>query len=289
MGPLWCPYIKWKPYEFAYGLVESAHILQLLMDEWLGEAGLYKVPVLPQLLSEYEFIQSKSIGRIQLALCEVVDDILITGAQHIIERFCDTLSILFKFCPTHVDQEVIFNNIRIKRSCAGKIIYGMDEYFHPIQLLNITPHRRKEPIFNFTNYWWTTFLCLIRFLNLLGNGVLLQACLVDSILQQLLSKLTDSSLNTTNKMLEEFKQLTASTSMVHPSNRSNPCYLAFSDPSQGKSSYGQTGCISTIYSTAGRTFRSLNFQGCKKSLVAFSSIGLISLSRHLFSPPVDDC
>lgn len=74
-------------------------------------------------------------------------------------------------------------------------------------------------------------------------------------------------------MLAEIKQLTPSATMFQPSDLSDPCYLAFSNAIQGKSSYGQTVYISGIYLSGGSKFQALYCQSSKQILVAFSYNG----------------
>lgn len=61
--------------------------------------------------------------------------------------------------------------------------------------------------------------------------------------------------------------------MLQPEELTDPSYLAFSDASQGKCRYGQTGYISGLYLPWGRIFHALDWQSCKQSRVEFSSIG----------------
>lgn len=77
----------WKLKKYAYVIVESGRIWQLVIYDWLYDIGIHQVSGLPQL-----FVQRNRSGRIQLALCKVADDILVTGSRKTIERFCDAIS-----------------------------------------------------------------------------------------------------------------------------------------------------------------------------------------------------
>lgn len=75
-------------------------------------------------------------------------------------------------------------------------------------------------------------------------------------------------------MLAELKQLRAESLLLAPDTLEDPSYLAYSDASQGSSSYGQTGYISGLYLSGGRNiFHVLDWHSSKQSRVVFSSIG----------------
>lgn len=56
------PYVVGKLKKYAYCLVESGRIWQLLIDGWLSKVGIYQVPGLPHI-----FVQCNSCRRIQIA------------------------------------------------------------------------------------------------------------------------------------------------------------------------------------------------------------------------------
>lgn len=60
------------------------------------------------------------------------------------ERFCDNLSEHFKVGRIHIEQEVIFRGIHIKRNSSSDFTYNMEEYFNSIRQIDIPPYRRKE-------------------------------------------------------------------------------------------------------------------------------------------------
>lgn len=215
--------------------MESGKICQFVIDGWLCEVFIYQVPGLPQL-----FVYQNSLSFIQLALCKVVDDILVTGSRQVIERFFNALSKRFKVGRVHIDPEVILNGIRIKRNSSSDRNYDLEEYFNSIHQIDIPPHRRKKHNYACIEAESLEFLSLTGSLNWRGHGVLSQASFAVSFLQKLLSNLTVSSLITPNKMLQEIKKLMPSATMPELSDFSDPCYLVFSDAIQGMSSYGQT-------------------------------------------------
>ena len=97
----------------------------------------------------------------------------------------------------------------------------------------------------------SSFLGLTGSLNHLGHGVLPLASFAASHLQQMVGRLTVSSLVTANKALAEIKALDPSIVYKCPKELDLPSYLAFPDASQGRGAYGQTDYISGVYIPAG--------------------------------------
>lgn len=262
------PYVVWKLKKYAYGISESGRIWQLVVDGWLHSQKFEEIPGLPQL-----FILRDEKGRISMALCKVVDDILVVGSYDNITRFYESISARFTVGRYHRDQEVIFNGLRIRKTKAGHVIYDMISYFNEIRSIEIPRFRRKDPTSKCTEDERTQFLSLTGSLNWLGHGVLPQASFAASYLQQMTGNLIVGTLVTANKVLQEIKQLKPEATMLSPTKTGDETYLAFSDASQGKSCYGQTGYVSGIFLPAGGVFHALDWQSCKQSRVAFSSIG----------------
>ncbi len=115
-----------------------------------------------------------------------------------------------------------------------------------ISPLSLSKERRKEPNDAATKDELTLFLGLTGKANFLGHGCLPVASFVASHLQQLTGNLSVEDLKTANKACGEVRQL--SPKILYRAVRlSSPTrYIAFSDASQGKQSYGQTGYISGI-------------------------------------------
>ena len=83
----------------------------------------------------------------------------------------------------------------------------MAEYFSSFRHLDITRPRRKDQISEATLAEQKDYLSLTGSLNWLGHGVISQAALVASHLQQSIRHLTVAHLCTANKCLPELRKL----------------------------------------------------------------------------------
>lgn len=211
-----------------YILCESGRIWQLVIDGWLKSQDLEEVPGLPQI-----FIRLVD-GIIVLALCKVVDDILIVGSAEHIHEFYTALSEKFTVGRMHMDQTVIFNGLRIARESNVDVVYDMEEYFNSITTIDITRDRRKQSNSPCTDQENRRFFSLTGSLNWLGHGVLPQASFAASHLQQMMGNLTNSFLITANKVLLELNSLQSKATIKHPSSLADPSHPALSDAIQGK-------------------------------------------------------
>ena len=102
-----------------------------------------------------------------------------------------------------------------------------------------------------------------------------EASFAASHLQQFSGKLTVAHLSIANKVLSEIKELNLVINFATPKLLDSPTYLAFSDASQGKTSYGQTGFIAGLHLPAGGdgAYHVIDWKSSKQSRVSFSSIG----------------
>lgn len=154
-----------------------------------------------------------------------------------------------------------------------------------INQLEVSRTRRKEFDSSCTASERSDFLSVTGSLNFLGHGVLQQAFFAASYLQQRISKLRVWDLLLANQVLREVRSLTT---VIHyarlPSLYLLPRYLAFSDASQGKTSYGQTGYVSGLLvpSGGGRSiYHVLDWTSAKQARVSLSSIGAEILAAAL--------
>ena len=151
----------------------------------------------------------------------------------------------------------------------------MDEYLLTIKPIELTRQRRKQQQALCTDQDKKDFLGLTGSLNFLGHGVLPQASFIASHLQQSLGHLTVGYLCTANKCLQEMRSLRPMLKYVQPTSIQSPTFVGFSDASQGKTSYGQTGYVSGIHISAkgGGIFYLVDWLSGKQGRVSFSSIG----------------
>lgn len=260
----------WKLLKPAYGLVDSGRLWQLAIEEFLREQGLLPVSGIQQV-----FIQRAVDGEVLLLVAKVVDDMLLAGPRRVIEDFHLRLSQQFKVGRFTIDQDLVFNGLIIHQDEDFAITVNMQEFFDRIMPIDITRERRKQYDHNCTDAEITRFKSLTGSLNFLGHGALPQAAFAASHLQQAVPRLKVCDLVTANKVLQELKSLSPTFKYPAPVDVGNSVYLAFSDASTGKSSYGQTGYLSGMYLPAGgkSVYHVIDWHSGKQTRVSFSSIG----------------
>ena len=244
--PGWAPpRVVWKLLKPAYGIVESGRKWQRVIDKWLKENEINEVPGMPQLFTK--------VGKdgLELALVKVVDDFLIAGSDEGIEKFHTEVSSRFTVGRFLRENGMMYNRLSIEVEKEGSNIIDMSDYMAKIHKIEIPRHRKKQPTSKCTKEEIRDFLALTGSLNYLGHGVLPQAAFAASHLQRSVCNLTVAHLVTANNLLDEIKTLVPRITFRRPSSIENPTYLAFSDASQGKTSYGQTGYLSGLYLPSG--------------------------------------
>ena len=265
-------HILWKLLKPAYGIVESGRLWQLQVEAWMAGEGINHVIGLPQL-----FIKYGESGLPILIIAKVVDDMLIAGRKEEIKKFHDSISRRFKVGRFLTEGTLVFNRLYIKQRPDRSIVASMQEYLDTIKPLEISRSRRKEQKEKCTEAEVKAFLGLTGALNYLGLGIIPQAAYVASHLQQSVSRLTVAHLCIANKCLAEIKSMTPELFYEAPIEFHNPSYLAFSDASQGKTSYGQTGYVSGIYipskQDSASVFHMIDWLSQKQGRVSFSAIG----------------
>ena len=145
-----------------------------------SQSGIEQIPGLPQL-----FIKRNSAGRIVLALCKIVDDILIIWSNDAIDEFYKQLSdrvhrrsddqrsashlqrlplkmtgwsLIIRHYRCH---SCLFSNrLRISRNDNGNVTYDMEEYFSSIRSLEVPRFRRES---RFALLWrWTEAVSFVN-------------------------------------------------------------------------------------------------------------------------------
>lgn len=115
----------------------------------------------------------------------------------------------------------------------------MEEFMETIKPLDISRLRRKQNNDKASSDEITSFLSVTGKLNFLGHGVLPVAGFVASYYQQRVSQLTVADLRELNSALTEVQNLHPILLFPVPPLSFKAKYLAFSDASQGRYSYGQ--------------------------------------------------
>ena len=269
--PGWAPPgMVWRLLKPAYGLVESGRLWLLAIERWFSTVGIFEVPGLPQL-----FAKRDANGHLILIIAKVIDDLIIAGEPEVTDQFHRDISAKFKVGRYLTDPEAIFNRLNISTKPNGDVEISMEEYLSTIQPIDIPRDRRKQQHELCTKREMKAFLGLTGSLNFLGHGVLPQASFMASHLQQCVGRLTVAHLCTANKCLQEIKSLRPMLLYKKPTSLESPTYLSFSDASQGKTSYGQTGYLSGIFLPAngGGIYHLLDWLSGKQGRVAFSSTG----------------
>ena len=208
-------------------------------------------------------------------MAKVVDDFLIAGCTRHIQEFHDSLSQRFVVGSFVMNKDLVFNRLHIHKCKDGSLVLGMQEYVDSITPLPVTRERRRQSLHRCTLEELTAYQGLAGSLNFVGHAILPQVAFAAIHLQQAVGRLKVSNLVVANQLLSELKTLAPTLTFKSPKSLEIPCYLAFSDSSQGTSSYGQTGYISGIFLPAGgeNIFHTLDWLSCKQKRVAFSSMG----------------
>lgn len=263
------PGMLWKLLKPAYGLVESGRMWQLLIDQWLNNQKFEQIPGLPQL-----FVLRDSGGSVHMLIAKVVDDFLVASSRNQLEQFNNAISKAFKVGKFCTDDSFLFNGCNITQSSTG-ITMSMESYLSSVESIDVARSRRKEKDSLCTDAERKLFLRLTGRLNFLGHATLPQAAFVASYLQQSVGSLHVSDLSTANSCLYELRKLTPTLSFPISTTASKPEYIAFSDASMGRHTYGQTGYISGIsfLESSRRLFYTIDWHSGKQSRVCFSSLG----------------
>lgn len=127
--------------------------------------------------------------------------------------------------------------------------------------INLPKGRRKKQLSKRTASELKEYLNLTSKLNLHGHCVPFQAAFAAIHLQQFIGRLTVSYIATADKVLLEIESLILKSVMLHTPNQADPCFLDFSDASQGFSCYVQTGYLSGLYLPAGGREYSMHWTG----------------------------
>ena len=272
----WTAFIDeiWKLVKPAYGLVESGRLWQLCIEKWFAEYGLEIVPGMPQLF----IFRCNTSRRILLLVAKVVDDLLLAGTDNALSTFREAIMKRFKVGRYTSGSSLLFNRLHITRQENGDVHISMREFLDTIDKLELSRSRRKEQDKPATLAELRSLQALAGKLNYLGHGILPQASLVASKIQQFVGDLRVHHLSQANAALFQIKRLEPTLLYRAPSRPgfSKKAYLlSFSDASTGTGSYGQTGFVAGLLLPAGgiAPFHCLDWHSSKQSRVSFSSIG----------------
>ena len=201
----WTKYIDevWKLLKPAYGLVETGRLWQLCMGEWMTAYGFETIPGLPQL---FILRQTSQRTTVTLIAAKFVDDILLAGTSQELRRFSAAISNRFKVGRYISGRAFVFNRVLISPWSDHSAILTMSEFMERIEFLPLTRTRRKQHKEKCTQEELTALQSLAGNLNFLGHGVLPQACLVASKMQQNVGNLRVKHLQQANTALHLLKR-----------------------------------------------------------------------------------
>lgn len=241
--PGWTKFIDeiWKIVKPAYGLFESGRLWQLCIEEWLNRYGFDTIPGLPQ------FFVLRNNACIVLLLVKVVDDLLLTGLPHQLERFYSNICKRFKVGRFITGKKFIFYRLHIVQTDDKSVTVSMEEFFRTVQPIQLSKARCKQHDDVCTAQELKELQSLAGKLNFLGHGVLPPAALVASLMQQNVGNLRVHHLKEANAALHHLKSLTPQLHFRAPPvpmlNRGMKglSLLSFSDASTEISSYRTNG------------------------------------------------
>lgn len=264
----------WKLLKLPYGIVEAGRQWMLVVEDWLlSEAFFTRVFGISQL-----FVKRNRHGKIVLIMAKLTDDFLIAGMPKDIEEFAFQLKTRFEVGkiakgPTHN-----FGGCEILVQENGDIILSMAEYWKRVRIIPITRSRRKNRFAKATVRETQDYRALAGTLLYLGNGVMPQASLVVSIMQQKIGNLKVEHLIDANIMVAELMKLGSKIIYRKVSNPTDVCLFTLSDAAHPRNrDYGQIGILTGILAKSGHfsmdVFHLIYWTSHKQQRVSHSSYG----------------
>ena len=257
-----------------YGIVESGRQWQKTVETWmLTEGGLQRFFGLSQL-----FIRRDGHGRISLIVAKVTDDFLIGGRTEIICKFIDRMKRRFDVGKVVIDDKFHFDGCEIQQENEGNIRMSMMGYIDRLRPIKISRQRSRERDDLGSDAEKKQYRSLAGALLYLGNGVLPQALLVTSMMQQKLPRLTVQGLVIASDMLKELLSLKSWLTYQKPVHTKSVILSTFSDAAHPRDrDYGQTGLITglrVIYKDGlSEIFHLIDRTSRKQKRVSYSSYG----------------
>lgn len=241
----------------------------MTIENWLLNNVFEQVNGTPQF-----FVLRDSDGLPTRFLVKVVDDFLMSRTVATLNQLNQCLSKAFKVGKFDIGEVIRFNGTVITDDSDG-IKMNMCEYFSNIPRLKVSRARRKQHEEPCKSEEVSEYLGLAGKLNFLGHGTLPQAGIFASHLQQALPCLKVCDLITANTCLHDLRKLTTVVFYPRCPGPLLPTYLAFSDASMGRYTYGQTGYVSGISFHRKNTLmiHIIDWHSSKQTRISFSSVG----------------
>lgn len=272
--------ILWLLTKLPYGIVEAGRQWMLAVEEWmLNEAGLTRVSGVGQLFMKRTNLKHKSgKSKILLIVAKLSDDFLVAGLHAEIDAFMDALKKRF-IVGRIVDGPLYhFGGCEIRMGGNGDISMSMDTYWNRVQAIHMSRTRRRMRDSLACASEILQYRSLAGILLYLGNGVLPQASLVVSLMQQRITNLTVAGLCDANEMLAELRKLKPTITYRHVENSTEVSLCTFSDVAHPRDrDYGQTGFFTGILIRNGidgrNVFHLIDWTSHKQQRVSHSSYG----------------
>lgn len=90
------------------------------------------------------FIKRNADNFIQSTMVKVVNGMLVFGLRIVLDHFHGQIAKRFQIRRYNVDQQLIFNEIRINRKQCDSVHYDIEKYMPSIVPINLRQERRKE-------------------------------------------------------------------------------------------------------------------------------------------------
>lgn len=265
--------VVWRLKKLPYGLADAGRQWSTKIEGWMQvESKLERVFGVPQLFMK------KSGTRIDILVAKVTDDFLVAGKKDRVESYMNELKKGFDVGKVQIGENFKFNGCEI-RTTPEYTELSMIEYTERIQAITISRSRKHESDSQATAVEEKAYRALAGTLMFLGNGVLPQAALVTSKMQQRLGNLKVSDILDANRMTNEILRLTPTIRYAKPNSVCEVKLISLSDASHGANHeiYGQTGFLCGMmaedFGNNEHVFHPLIWGSHKQRRVSYSSFG----------------
>ena len=265
----------WKLLKLPYGIVEAGRQWLKTIEEWmLNVFKLERIFGVNQL-----FVRRGQGDKVILIVAKVIDDFIVAGPINEIQNFMHNLKKIFEVGKICIGENFMFNGCEVEIDKQGNAKLSMEKYTRRLKPLHISRSRRHEIDTRANEREVSEYRSLAGTLMYLGSGVVPQAALVTSRMQQRLGDLRVKHLIDANAMLSELTNVRPTICFLNPGPIRSVTLTTLSDASHGGAEfdYGQSGIISGLKidttQTTSPIFHSLSWTRHKQKRVTYSSFG----------------
>lgn len=266
--------VLWKLLKLPYDIVEAGRQWKLALEEWmLTNGGLNRVHGVSQL-----FVKRNEKGKIVLLVAKLSDDFLMAGISNDLMTFTTTMGKRFIIGRVCKGPRYKFGGCEISLQANSDIRLSMDLYGKRVMPIELTRTRRRMVEHSAAAKEVLQYRSLCGTLLYLGNGILPQAALVVSLMQQRLPRLKVAHLVDANEMVHGLRTLDPTIVFKRVPKAENASLCALSDASHQKDKdYGQTdlliGILCQCKLQKRSTFHVIDWVSQKQQRVSYSSYG----------------